>query len=70
MSQAMTLAICLLVVCFVIRMPIAIGMLLSSGLYLILTGADVSLVAEIFSSKMYNNFILLAFRCLSLRQIL
>ncbi len=60
MSQAMTLAICLLVVCFVIRMPIAIGMLLSSGLYLILTGADVSLVAEIFSSKMYNNFILLA----------
>ena len=56
----MTVAIVLLIVCFIIRLPIAIGMLISSGLYLILTGADVSLVAEIFSSKMYNNFILLA----------
>ncbi|MCI8995520.1 MAG: TRAP transporter large permease [Lachnospiraceae bacterium] len=60
MSHAMTAAIVLLIVCFIIRLPIAIGMLISSGLYLILTGADVSLVAEIFSSKMYNNFILLA----------
>ncbi|MCI8852985.1 MAG: TRAP transporter large permease [Lachnospiraceae bacterium] len=60
MSHAMTVAIVLLIVCFIIRLPIAIGMLISSGLYLILTGADVSLVAEIFSSKMYNNFILLA----------
>lgn len=60
MSQAMVLALLLLVVCFIIQMPIAIGMLLSSGLYLILTGSDVSMVVEIFSSKMYNNFILLA----------
>lgn len=60
MSHAMILALCLLVVCFVIRMPIAIGMMVSSALYLALSGSDISMVVEIFSSKMYNNFILLA----------
>ena len=60
MSHAMMISLGLLVVCFVIRMPIAIGMIISSTLYLAVKGMDPSVVVEIFTSKMYNNFILLA----------
>ena len=60
MSHAMIYALILLVLCFIIRMPIAIGMIISSTLYLALKGLDPSVVVEIFTSKMYNNFILLA----------
>ena len=60
MSHAMMISLGLLVLCFVIRMPIAIGMIISSTLYLAVKGMDPSVVVEIFTSKMYNNFILLA----------
>ena len=60
MSHAMMISLGLLVVCFLIRMPIAIGMIISSTLYLAVKGMDPSVVVEIFTSKMYNNFILLA----------
>lgn len=60
MSHAMMISLGLLVVCFAIRMPIAIGMIISSTLYLAVKGMDPSVVVEIFTSKMYNNFILLA----------
>ena len=59
----------LVVVCFVIRMPIAIGMIISSTLYLAVKGMDPSVVGGNFTSKMYNNFILLAVRFLSLLRI-
>ena len=36
MSHAMIYALILLVLCFIIRMPIAIGMIISSTLYLAL----------------------------------
>ena len=60
MSTEMIVALSVLAVAFIIRMPIARGMMLSSIIYLLLRGRDVSLVAEIFCSKMFNNFILLA----------
>lgn len=60
MSTPMIVAIVILVIAFIIKMPIAMGMLLSSLSYLILMHMDMSLVVEIFCSKMFNNFILLA----------
>ncbi len=60
MSTEMIVALSVLALAFIIRMPIARGMMLSSIVYLLLRGRDVSLVAEIFCSKMFNNFILLA----------
>lgn len=60
MSIQMIIAISILVVAFVVKMPISVGMIVSSVVYLLLKGMDVSLVVEIFSSKMFNNFILLA----------
>ena len=42
MSHAMMISLGLLVVCFVIRMPIAIGMIISSTLYLAVKGMDPS----------------------------
>ena len=38
MSHAMMISLGLLVVCFLIRMPIAIGMIISSTLYLAVKG--------------------------------
>lgn len=60
MSSSMTIALLLLVICFIVRMPIGIGLLVTSFTYLLLTGTDPSIIAEIFCSKMFNNFILLA----------
>lgn len=60
MSSSMTIALLLLVICFIVRMPIGIGLLVTSFTYLLLTGMDPSIIAEIFCSKMFNNFILLA----------
>lgn len=56
----MIIALSVLMVAFVVKMPIGIGMLLSSITYLFLSGRDMSIVVEIFSAKMFNNFILIA----------
>ena len=49
MSSSMTIALLLLVVCFIVRMPIGIGLLVTSFTYLLLTGMDPSIIAEILS---------------------
>ncbi len=60
MSYQMTIALTILVVAFVVKMPIGTGMLVSSIAYLALKGMDTSIVVEVFSAKMFNNFILIA----------
>lgn len=60
MSSEMILALVVLVVTFIIKMPIALGMVVSSLVWLFSKGMDLSIVPEIMSSRMYNNFTLLA----------
>lgn len=60
MSNSMIIALVLLAVCFIIRMPIGIGLIITSFTYMLLIGQDPSIIAEVFCSKMFNNFILLA----------
>jgi len=60
MSYQMTIALAFLVIAFIVKMPIGIGMLISATSYLMLKGMDMSIVVEIFSAKMFNNFILIA----------
>ncbi|MCE1197089.1 TRAP transporter large permease, partial [bacterium] len=60
MSYQMIIALAILVVAFVVKMPIGIGMLISATSYLLAKGMDMSIVVEIFSAKMFNNFILIA----------
>ena len=60
MSYQMVIALAILVLAFIIKMPIGIGMLISATSYLLAKGMDMSIVVEIFSAKMFNNFILIA----------
>ncbi|MHB0897174.1 MAG: TRAP transporter large permease [Spirochaetales bacterium] len=60
MSYQMIIALAILVVAFVVKMPIGIGMLISATSYLLAKGMDMSIVVEVFSAKMFNNFILIA----------
>ena len=60
MSIGMWIALFVIVLTFIIKIPIGIGMLLSSITYLLFSGMDLSIVVEIFTAKMFNNFILLA----------
>jgi len=60
MSYQIIIALSLLVIAFVVKMPIGIGMLISATSYLLFKGMDMSIVVEIFSAKMFNNFILIA----------
>lgn len=60
MSNAMILALIVLVIAFLVKMPIALGMIVSSLTWLLATGGDLSIVPEIMNSRMFNNFTLLA----------
>lgn len=60
MSYQMIIALAVLIIAFIVKMPIGIGMLISATSYLALKGMDMSIVVEIFSAKMFNNFILIA----------
>lgn len=60
MSYQIIVALAVLVIAFIVKMPIGIGMLVSATSYLALKGMDMSIVVEIFSAKMFNNFILIA----------
>lgn len=60
MSTQMTIALLILVLCFIIRMPIGLGLLVTSFSYMLMIGRDPSIIAEVFCSKMFNNFILIA----------
>lgn len=50
----------ILTVCFIIRMPIAFGMLISSIFYFILSGQDVGKIINIACGNMFSSFVMLA----------
>jgi tripartite ATP-independent transporter DctM subunit len=50
----------ILAVCFIIRMPIAFGMLISGIFYFLLSGQDVSKIVNIACGNMFSSFVMLA----------
>lgn len=60
MSIEMTITLIVLVVTFLIKMPISLGMIISSIIWLMMKGMDISIAPEIMTSRIFNNFTLLA----------
>jgi len=58
----LALAACLLVfvLIFILRMPIAPGMIAAGGAYLLVRGGDLSLVANQVIGNLYTNFVIIA----------
>lgn len=60
MSTEIIIALIILIIAFIIKMPIALSMIISSLAWLFLRGMDLSILPEIMTSRMFNNFTLLA----------
>ncbi len=60
MSLALTAFFICFVLIFLLRIPIALGMLMTTGVYLLLSGQDPGLVAEKVLTNLYSKYILLA----------
>jgi len=58
----LALAVCILVfiLIFVLRMPISLGMIAAGGAYLIVKGADLSMVSNQVINALYTNFVIIA----------
>lgn len=60
MSIQLLLPLILLLLAFIIRIPIAIGMIISSVLYFIITGRDLGMVVEVMGQNIYTNYNVIA----------
>ncbi len=60
MSTEIIVALIILCVAFIIKMPIALSMIISSLAWLLMKGMDLSILPEILNSRMFNSFTLLA----------
>jgi tripartite ATP-independent transporter DctM subunit len=55
MSYAIIIALAILTVCFLIKIPIPLGIFIASLSYLIITGDDISMIASSVMGSMYGN---------------
>jgi len=60
MSIAMYAALAVFVLIFILRMPIALGMIASAVVYLLVKGGDLSLVANQVVNTYYTNYVIIA----------
>lgn len=60
MSMALLVALIVFVLIFLLRMPIAIGMLSSAAFYLLISGHDLSLVINQVMNTFYTNYVIIA----------
>jgi len=60
MSLALAVCLFIFVLIFILRMPIAIGMLAAGGAYLLVRGLDLSLVANQVIGTLYTSFVIIA----------
>ena len=60
MNVPLTALVALFVLTFILRLPIAFGMIAGSSLYFLLSGQDIALVAEQILSNLYAKYIILA----------
>lgn len=54
------LPLIILAVCFLLRIPIAIGMICAAAIYLMVTGADLGIVTDSIMGSLYSNTVLVA----------
>lgn len=59
-ASPFSLSIVIITILAFLGLPIGLAMLVGSTLYLFLTGADMSIVAEQFLNGMYSNYVMLA----------
>lgn len=60
MSLAMTATLIIFVLIFILRMPIALGMIVSAVAYFLVKGGDLSLVINQVVNTYYTNFVIIA----------
>ena len=60
MSLGLTVSLIVFVLIFILRMPIALGMLSSAVCYLLITGRDLSLVVNQVMNTFYTNYVIIA----------
>ena len=60
MNLALTVSLLVFVLIFILRMPIALGMIASAAAYLLVRGADLSLVINQIINTYYTNYVIIA----------
>ena len=60
MNLALLACLVVFVLIFVLRMPIALGMISAGATYLLIKGADLSLVANSVTNVFYTNYVIIA----------
>ena len=60
MSPGLAAALIVFVLIFILRMPIALGMLSAAVCYLLITGRDLSLVVNQVMNTFYTNYVIIA----------
>ena len=60
MSFGLAAALIVFVLIFILRMPIALGMLSAAVCYLLITGRDLSLVVNQVMNTFYTNYVIIA----------
>jgi TRAP-type mannitol/chloroaromatic compound transport system permease large subunit len=60
MSFPLFITLLVFILIFVLRMPIALGMLASAACYLLVKGADLSLVVNQVMNTYYTNYVIIA----------
>lgn len=60
MSTALIVALAIFVLIFVLRMPIALGMIVASVAYLLLSGGDLSMVPNQMMHMLYTTYVVIA----------
>ncbi|MDC7245662.1 MAG: TRAP transporter large permease [Sphaerochaetaceae bacterium] len=60
MSVPLLLVFVVLIVSFVVKVPVALSMMVSGIFYLLITGQDIGLAAELILSRLYASYLLMA----------
>ena len=60
MSFPLFITLLVFILIFILRMPIALGMLASAACYLLVKGADLSLVVNQVMNTYYTNYVIIA----------
>lgn len=60
MSMGLLIPVIVLILAFILRVPIAIGMIISGIIYLFYTGGNVGLIVDLVGSNLYSNYVVIA----------
>ncbi|MDR1931582.1 MAG: TRAP transporter large permease subunit, partial [Spirochaetales bacterium] len=60
MNLALIVCLVVFVLIFILRMPIALGMIAASAAYFLVKGGDLSLVANQIINTYYTNYVIIA----------